>query len=131
MPFSWHPDESPPPIEEHSKAKLTVLRSYLHAYFDRLNLDCGDVEGWGASRARAVAPDKQAVGEEGREPSPDAIIPATARLVQAFQDEQEPAWSIFNGTADLAVEIVILSTDEDDGEIEICSGNFARAPVED
>lgn len=38
MPFSWHPDEPPPPIEEHSKAKLTVLRSYLHAYFDRLNI---------------------------------------------------------------------------------------------
>ena len=34
--FKWHPDEPPPPIEEHSKAKLTVLRSYLHAYFDRL-----------------------------------------------------------------------------------------------
>ena len=29
----------PPPIEEHSKAKLTVLRSYLRAYFDRLNVN--------------------------------------------------------------------------------------------
>ena len=38
MPFSWHPDEPPPLIEEHSKAKLTVLRSYLSAYFDRLNI---------------------------------------------------------------------------------------------
>ena len=35
-PFKWHPDEDPPPIEEHSKAKLAVLRSYLRAYFDRL-----------------------------------------------------------------------------------------------
>ena len=39
MPFKWHPDEPPPPIEEHSKAKLTVLRSYLRAYFDRLNVN--------------------------------------------------------------------------------------------
>ena len=37
MSFKWHPDESPPQIEEHSKAKLKVLRSYLRAYFDRLN----------------------------------------------------------------------------------------------
>ena len=37
MSFRWHPDEPPPLIEEHSKAKLTVLRSYLRAYFDRLN----------------------------------------------------------------------------------------------
>ncbi len=36
--FKWHPDEPPPSIEEHSKAKLDVLRSYLHAYFDRLNI---------------------------------------------------------------------------------------------
>lgn len=35
-PFKWHPEEDPPPIEEHSKAKLAVLRSYLRAYFDRL-----------------------------------------------------------------------------------------------
>lgn len=39
MQFRWHPDEPPPPIEAHSKAKLTVLRSYLHAYFDRLNVN--------------------------------------------------------------------------------------------
>lgn len=39
MPFQWHPDVPPPPVEEHSKAKLTVLRSYLRAYFDRLNVN--------------------------------------------------------------------------------------------
>ncbi len=39
MPFSWHPDESPPSIEAHSKAKLDVLRRYLRAYFDRLNVN--------------------------------------------------------------------------------------------
>ena len=39
MLFKWHPDEPPPQIEPHSKAKLTVLRSYLRAYFDRLNLN--------------------------------------------------------------------------------------------
>ena len=38
MPFKWHPDQSPPSIEEHSKAKLDVLRSYLRAYFDKLNV---------------------------------------------------------------------------------------------
>ena len=37
--FKRHPDEPPPSIEEHSKAKLDVLRSYLHAYFDRLNVN--------------------------------------------------------------------------------------------
>ena len=37
MPFKWRPDDPPPPIESHSKAKLGVLRSYLRAYFDRLN----------------------------------------------------------------------------------------------
>ena len=39
MRFNWHPDKPPPPIEEHSRAKLTVLRSYLRAYFDRLNVN--------------------------------------------------------------------------------------------
>ena len=39
MDFKWHPDEPPPQIEEHSKAKLGVLRSYLGAYFDRLNIN--------------------------------------------------------------------------------------------
>ena len=38
MDFRWHPDESPPPIEAHSKARLDVLRQYLRAYFDRLNV---------------------------------------------------------------------------------------------
>ena len=33
--FVWHPSDPPPTIEQHSKAKLTVLRSYLQAYFDR------------------------------------------------------------------------------------------------
>lgn len=39
MPFKWHPDEPPPLLEEHSKAKLDVLREYLRAYFDRLNVN--------------------------------------------------------------------------------------------
>ena len=39
MPFEWHPDGPPPSIEPHSKAKLEVLRSYLRAYFDRLNVN--------------------------------------------------------------------------------------------
>ena len=39
MLFEWHPDEPPPSIEEHSKAKLTVLRAYLRAYFDKLNVN--------------------------------------------------------------------------------------------
>lgn len=34
--FVWHPNDPPPAIEQHSRAKLTVLRSYLRAYFDRL-----------------------------------------------------------------------------------------------
>ena len=34
--FRWHPDERPPQIEPHSKAKLEVLRAYLRQYFDRL-----------------------------------------------------------------------------------------------
>ena len=37
--FKWHPDEPPPSIEEHSKAKLDVLRSYLRAYFYRLSIN--------------------------------------------------------------------------------------------
>ena len=36
--FKWHLDEPPPEIESHSKAKLDVLRKYLRAYFDRLNV---------------------------------------------------------------------------------------------
>lgn len=39
MPFQWHPEEDPPEIESHSKAKLNVLRSYLRAYFERLNVN--------------------------------------------------------------------------------------------
>lgn len=39
MKFSWHLNTPPPLIEQHSKAKLTVLRSYLRAYFDRLNVN--------------------------------------------------------------------------------------------
>ncbi len=35
--FKWSLGEEPPPIEEHSKAKLKVLRSYLREYFNRLN----------------------------------------------------------------------------------------------
>ena len=34
--FKWHVSEPPPRIEPHSKAKLSVLRGYLRAYFDRL-----------------------------------------------------------------------------------------------
>ena len=37
--FQWHPDERPPQIEPHSKAKLEVLRAYLRAYFDRMAVD--------------------------------------------------------------------------------------------
>jgi len=36
--FEWHPDRPPPRLEAHSLAKLVVLRSYLRAYFDRLNM---------------------------------------------------------------------------------------------
>ncbi len=39
MNFNWHPKDPPPCIDEHSKAKLEVLRSYLRAYFDRLNVN--------------------------------------------------------------------------------------------
>ena len=44
MNFNWHPDERPPFIDPHSKAKLDVLRSYLRAYFDRLNVYPGREE---------------------------------------------------------------------------------------
>ena len=36
--FEWHPNEPPPQIEPHSKAKLEVLRRYIQEYFDRLNV---------------------------------------------------------------------------------------------
>ena len=39
MPFNWHPNDPPPKLEEHTKAKLAVLRRYLRAYFDRLNVN--------------------------------------------------------------------------------------------
>lgn len=39
MLFKWHPDDPPPIIESTSKAKLAVVRSYLSAYFDRLNVN--------------------------------------------------------------------------------------------
>ncbi len=39
MKFKWHPNEPPPHIESHSKAKLRVLRSYLEAYFNTLNVN--------------------------------------------------------------------------------------------
>ena len=39
MKFKWHPDAPPPDIRPTSKAKLDVLRSYLRAYFDRLNVN--------------------------------------------------------------------------------------------
>lgn len=35
--FRWEPGEPPPRIEEHSLAKLEVLRSYLHNYYNTLN----------------------------------------------------------------------------------------------
>ena len=37
--FSWYPGEESPSIEPASKAKLTVVRNYLRAYFDRLNVN--------------------------------------------------------------------------------------------
>lgn len=37
--FEWHPNEPPPQIEPHSKAKLDVLRRYIQKYFDRLNVN--------------------------------------------------------------------------------------------
>ncbi len=36
--FEWHPNEPPPQIEPHSKAKLEVLRRYIQEYFDKLNV---------------------------------------------------------------------------------------------
>ena len=36
MSFVWVPGGPPPPIEDHSLAKLAVLRSYVSAYIDRL-----------------------------------------------------------------------------------------------
>ena len=39
MLFEWHPNDPPPEIESSSRAKLAVLRSYLSAYCDRLNVN--------------------------------------------------------------------------------------------
>lgn len=39
MSFQWHVNDPPPTIEEHSRAKLEVLRKYLRAYFDRLSIN--------------------------------------------------------------------------------------------
>lgn len=39
MSFRWCPGDPPPLIEEHSKAKLAVLRRYLRAYFERLSVN--------------------------------------------------------------------------------------------
>ena len=36
MSFVWVPGSPPPVIEEHSLAKLAVLRSYVSSYIDRL-----------------------------------------------------------------------------------------------
>ena len=36
MPFLWVPGDPPPSIEEHSLAKLSVLRRYISDYIDRL-----------------------------------------------------------------------------------------------
>lgn len=38
MGFNWHPSDPPPKIQSSSKAKLEVLRTYLSAYIDRLNV---------------------------------------------------------------------------------------------
>ena len=38
MEFDWHLNEPPPLLEAHSKAKLDVLRCYLKAYYDTLNV---------------------------------------------------------------------------------------------
>lgn len=37
MAFRWSVGEPPPEIEDHSKAKLGVLRRYLRGYYERLN----------------------------------------------------------------------------------------------
>lgn len=37
--FRWRVGDPPPDVEDHSKAKLDVLRRYLRAYFERLNIN--------------------------------------------------------------------------------------------
>ena len=39
MQFRWHTNDPPPQIEEHSKAKLAVLRRYIHDYYDKLGVN--------------------------------------------------------------------------------------------
>ena len=39
MQFRWHPNDPPPEIEEHSRAKLAVLRRYIHDYYDKLGVN--------------------------------------------------------------------------------------------
>ena len=39
MTFRWRRGDPPPQIEDHSKAKLNVLRRYLCAYFDKLSIN--------------------------------------------------------------------------------------------
>ena len=39
--FKWRPNEDPPYIESHSKAKLDVIASYLSEYYDTLNIRLG------------------------------------------------------------------------------------------
>lgn len=39
MRFVWCPGSPPPHLEDHSRAKLDVLRRYLRAYFDKLAVD--------------------------------------------------------------------------------------------
>ena len=38
-PFIWHPNDPPPELEQHSWAKLQVLRKYLRSYFDTLGVN--------------------------------------------------------------------------------------------
>lgn len=42
--FKWHPNEDPPFVEAHSKAKLEVFASYLSEYYDTLNIHLGAEE---------------------------------------------------------------------------------------
>ena len=83
MSFRWLPDEPPPLIEEHSKAKLAVLRSYLRACFDRLNvnpqreefkLDFGDMKTAHTDHLRKV------LTERGHGIHDDKIVVRTGRF---------------------------------------------------
>ena len=83
MSYRWHPDKPPPLIEKHSKAKLTVLRSFLRACFDRLNLnpqreefklDLVDMETAHTDHLRKV------LTERGRGIHDDKIVVRTGRF---------------------------------------------------